>query len=382
MSGSDMELPQQAINSLIQRTTESSSDGEGHQLPNPQTLFANSLLQQFVPNNPLLSPPAGHTLTSSVSDGLSPSKSLNTSSASAVSSCQNSSVTSASKSATVDANSQSAKVDASADGVSVKRGRGRPKRGARGRKHKVEEALKGLERGGEKNMQDFCVGPNVSPDSGIQNSPDHVSSPEPSLSPNIRLKHPPQTKDDSKKTTPPNIPEAKVQNRRQASQERYSKRIVSQEKQAKNSSQERVEVKEEVQEKPASRTRTQELQSSRNSSQEKHQSTRTSSQEKSSRTVQEKHSSRNSSQEKHTSSSSRNSSQEKSVNKLSVTSNQFDRVLYANADRVLYPPRRKVGRPPVRRPGRPPKHKVDNTEQKGQEKPVPSFKGKLLCFFY
>ncbi|CAH1134905.1 unnamed protein product [Ceutorhynchus assimilis] len=253
MSGSDMELPQQAINSLIQRTTESSSDGEGHQLPNPQTLFANSLLQQFVPSNPLLSPPTDHTLTS---DSVSPSKTSN-------------------KPENI------AKTEI--DEPIVKRGRGRPKR--------LTTRSKKQERSNERNIQEFCGLPNVSPDSGIQNSPDHVSSPEPSLSPNIRHK---ETKN-------------------KISQERYSKRIMAKEKQT---------------------------------------------------------------HKKGSESSSRTSSQEKvPITKQPITSNQFDRVLYANADRVLYPPRRKVGRPPVnKRPGRPPKN---NVEAKVQEKPILVQKNKI-----
>jgi hypothetical protein len=57
MSGSDMELPQQAVNALIQRTTESSSESESHAPPNPSTLYANSLLQQFVAQTQLLNAP-------------------------------------------------------------------------------------------------------------------------------------------------------------------------------------------------------------------------------------------------------------------------------------------------------------------------------------
>lgn len=149
MSGSDMELPQQAINSLIQRTTESSSDGEGHQLPNPQTLFANSLLQQFVPNNPLVSPHLG------VSIGESPSAGANSSGAATAHLMS-------SKSSENPCPASSSEV--SADAPSVKRGRGRPRRENGARKHK-EDVLKTM-RAGEKRLQDFCGGPNVSPDSG------------------------------------------------------------------------------------------------------------------------------------------------------------------------------------------------------------------------
>ncbi|KAF7278447.1 hypothetical protein GWI33_008409 [Rhynchophorus ferrugineus] len=166
MSGSDMELPQQAINSLIQRTTESSSDGEGHQLPNPQTLFANSLLQQFVASNPLLTTPTAANLNALL--------------------------------AMVFRTHHRQK----------RRGRpGRPKKGAgRGRqKEKIEdEVAKVMDNRNSKHVQDFCGGPNVSPDSGIQNSPDHVSSPEPFLTPNIKPKSASvsPSKDDIKKKSP------------------------------------------------------------------------------------------------------------------------------------------------------------------------------------
>ncbi|RZC36921.1 histone-lysine N-methyltransferase ash1 [Asbolus verrucosus] len=61
MSGSDMELPQQAVNALIQRTTESSSESESHAPPNPSTLYANNSGIQNSPDHvsspePTLSP--------------------------------------------------------------------------------------------------------------------------------------------------------------------------------------------------------------------------------------------------------------------------------------------------------------------------------------
>lgn len=55
----------------------------------------------------------------------------------------------------------------------------------------------------------------------------------------------------------------------------------------------------------------------------------------------------------------------KEQQKTAVSSNRFDRLLYASTDRVLYPPRRK-GRPPLKTakgPGRPPKHKVNESEK-------------------
>ncbi|XP_050293205.1 histone-lysine N-methyltransferase ash1 [Anthonomus grandis grandis] len=412
ISDSDMELPQQAINSLIQRTTESSSDGEGHQLPNPQTLFANRLLQQFVPTESLVNAADGEThepLPTSVSESLnSPS---NTSTVSMANS-QNNSVASGSKTQTSE-DIQGSSFDSGHVDVAVKRGRGRPKRGVtRGIKPKCEE------RSGEKSVPEFCGGPNVSPDSGIQNSPDHVSSPEPSIS--MRLKSA-FRKDDSQKSS-----EAKMSSKTESSKrvysslrsvERFSKRIVAQEKQGDNvdnleqkktggtttRSQDSNTTKplkktslnasENITKfKPSTNT---DKYSTRRSSREKQQSdsSRTSSQEKikevpgktvdrAKRECQKKLAEPEKSQQsikKPKSDSSRNSSQEKVkqvLNKPPVTSNQFDRVLYANADRVLYPPRRKVGRPAsVRKPGRPPRHKSENLDGKVQEK-VPNCKGK------
>ncbi|XP_060525871.1 histone-lysine N-methyltransferase ash1 isoform X2 [Cylas formicarius] len=248
MSGSDMELPQQAIKSLIERTTESSSDGEGHQLPNPQTLFANRILQQFVAETQVVANPCQSTAGNS--EGAK---------------CQGVAPSTVSAKESICDNSQGSKAEAGSD--HPKRKRGRPKKGAKEAESKVAEVR----------SQDFCTNPNVSPDSGIQNSPDHVSSPEPSLSPHIRQKAT-QNKDEK---------------RRKPSAEN----------------------------KASDRSRTL-----------KHQK-----------------------------------QQDKTkMGKLSVTSNQFDRVLYANADKVLYPPRRKVGRPPMRKgPGRPPKNKTESAEAKG-----------------
>ncbi|XP_066246011.1 histone-lysine N-methyltransferase ash1 isoform X2 [Euwallacea similis] len=344
LSGSDMELPQQAINSLIQRTTESSSDGEGHQLPNPQTLFANSLLQQFVPNNPLLSP-LGDTVTSSINDSLSPPKSLNGSSGSG-SSCQNSVVQSGIKNG--DSLNEVLKPDIS----SMKRGRGRPKRVSRDRKLKSDERLRGLEGPVDKTMQDFCGAPNVSPDSGIQNSPEHSTSPEPPLSPNLRLRH---SKEDVKRdsATRATKMERTCWN---PLRERHSERILSQDKHNKTVS---------LIERTSRRNRPQQLcSSSRNSSQDNSDSSKTLSSRKLAQ-IKEYSSSRNSSRDKL---SSRNSSVDKvkeTVSKHPVTSNQFDRLLYGKGDRVLYPPRRKAGRPVnVRKPGRPPKSKAEAVDVK------------------
>uniref|UniRef100_A0A6P7FLR0 Histone-lysine N-methyltransferase ash1 n=1 Tax=Diabrotica virgifera virgifera TaxID=50390 RepID=A0A6P7FLR0_DIAVI len=155
MSGSDMELPQQAVNALIQRTTESSSEGESHAPPNPNSLYANSLLQQFVAQTQMLNAPCPTipAVNENIKPAVLPATTLDT---------------------------QSAKPD-----VEKKR-RGRPK--------KAEKEAVSSEK-----PQEYCTNPNVSPDSGIQNSPDHVSSPEPSLSPSIKQKSAVCPKEDTKK---------------------------------------------------------------------------------------------------------------------------------------------------------------------------------------
>lgn len=222
MSGSDMELPQQAVNALIQRTTESSSESESHAPPNPSTLYANSLLQQFVAQTQIMAPVA-------ISDA---------------------------KPLTSDVQTVS-----NGDVDTVKRKRGRPRKNEK-KTHQIKK-------------NEYCGDPNVSPDSGIQNSPDHVSSPEPGAKPQVQDKC-----------------EVKVNNK---------------------------------------------------------------------------------------------------TNKLSVTSNRFDRLLYGNTDRVLYPPRRKAGRPPLTKkgPGRPPKktqiteqqavkpEKADVTKKKTENRPVLATKNKF-----
>lgn len=267
MSGSDMELPQQAVNALIQRTTESSSEGETHAPPNPSSLYANSLLQQFVVQTQMLNAPCPPI--PSVSDSLkAPQLPLNN----------------------VDAQGGKTENDG------VKRRRGRPKKGDKDNKNAEKS-------------QEYCANPNVSPDSGIQNSPDHVSSPEPTLSPNIKQKTA-LPKEDTKKVEKPVLKSA-------------------------NKS-----------EKPVTKTTT---------------------------TVK-------------TVLNSANVNKTKEINKIPVTANRFDRVLYANADRVLYPPRRKPGRPAAIRkgPGRPPKHRPIAAEppetkptEKSAEKPPRMPKTKL-----
>lgn len=239
MSGSDMELPQQAINSLIQRTTESSSDGEGHQLPNPQTLFANSLLQPFVPaNNPLLtSPTATQPLNEATTDS---STILQTKQSNGTNSTSNNSLSSSNVpniSSKVLSDDAQSKTDGSVvGGVKKRRGRpARPKKGAgRGRlKEKTEDEGEKVSDGGgsQKNVQDFCGGPNVSPDSGIQNSPDHVSSPEPCFSPNIKPRSSTQTKEELKKKSTSHSPETKPQTKTSKSEaSTHSSRQTSQEK--------------------------------------------------------------------------------------------------------------------------------------------------------
>ncbi|KAJ8946563.1 hypothetical protein NQ318_008293 [Aromia moschata] len=244
MSGSDMELPQQAVNALIQRTTESSSEGETHAPPNPSSLYANSLLQQFVAQTQMLNAPCPPI--PSVSDNLKPSVLP-----------------------TTNVESQNGKSETE----KVKKRRGRPK--------KEDKEPKSTEK-----SQEYCANPNVSPDSGIQNSPDHVSSPEPAPSPNVKQKTA-AAKEESKKRDKPVKANSKTE--KPVSKNTVSVRAVS---------------------------------------------------------------------------NSANTNKSKEINKIPVTANRFDRVLYANADRVLYPPRRKPGRPAATRkgPGRPPKNKPVVTE--------------------
>lgn len=249
-SGSDMELPQQAVNALIQRTTESSSESESHAPPNPSTLYANSLLKQFVTQTQLLNAPCAMLPDGNVNVQNQNSESVNSH-------------------------------ERVSNGISskdnMKRKRGRPKKGNLHSKRKQSSII-------SKPATGRCcsVNPNVSPDSGIQNSPDHTSSPEPCPSPNTKAKH---------------VRDTDI------------KRTVQTEK---------------------------------------------SSLPKSKQSLNNKCSSTG---------SIGLTGKLKEQNKLPVTSNRFDRLLYANADRVLYPPRRKAGRPPITRkgPGRPPKHK--NIEQ-------------------
>lgn len=241
MSGSDMELPQQAVNALIQRTTESSSESESHAPPNPSTLYANSLLQQFVAQTQMLNAPCPAIPPGS--DGI---KTL------PINNCENH----------TNNNNNNNTNNNNTDGNIVKRKRGRPKKNIKTQNDNKTQS--------KPMNNDYCGDPNVSPDSGIQNSPDHVSSPEPTLTLNSKLKN---NKIESKKVT-------KTDNK-------------------------------------CDKTKS------------------------------------------------------KQLNKLSVTSNRFDRLLYGNTDRVLYPPRRKVGRPPLikKGPGRPPKYKSLHSETESKLKP-------------
>nr|CAI5842004.1 unnamed protein product [Callosobruchus analis] len=152
--GSDMELPQQAVNALIQRTTESSSEGETHAPPPPSSLYANSLLQQFVAQTQMLNAPCPPI---PVSEALKPPMMPST-------------------------NAEPQNKKTVEEGA--KKRRGRPKKDL-----KTDKA------------QEYCTNPNVSPDSGIQNSPDHVSSPEPTMSPNVNQKKP--QKEEAKKVEKP-----------------------------------------------------------------------------------------------------------------------------------------------------------------------------------
>nr|CAI5834418.1 unnamed protein product [Callosobruchus analis] len=125
--------------------------------------------------------------------------------------------------------------------------------------------------------QEYCTNPNVSPDSGIQNSPDHVSSPEPTMSPNVNQKKP--QKEEAKKVEKP-----------------VAKNLRNDKSTSNNNKNNKATVL-----KPAPTNN-----------------------KVPATTVNNKVSANN--------------------NKLAVTANRFDRMLYANADKVLYPPRRKGGR--------------------------------------
>lgn len=249
-----MELPQQAVNALIQRTTESSSESESHPPPNPSTLYANSLLKQFVAQTQMLNAPSA-TLPNSDANGSNQNSENNNGSGQKV-------------------------LNGASSKDNVKRKRGRPKKT---NPHSNKKESNNVAKPTTSGL--YSVNPNVSPDSGIQNSPDHASSPEPCPSPNSK----PKNQSETKKPV-------------QSDKLKSSK-----------------ETRQPLNNKCAANGLTNKL---------------------------------------------------KEQNKLPMTSNRFDRLLYANADRVLYPPRRKVGRPPINRkgPGRPPKHKVE--QPKSNEKPT------------
>lgn len=255
-SGSDMELPQQAVNALIQRTTESSSESESR--ANPGALYANSLLQQFVAQTQMLNAPSA--APPATSDG-----------------------------AREQPNEQVSAVGKDA----VKRKRGRPKK-TKARRNAAGASEQKAPPVGKQG--DFCGNPNVSPDSGIQNSPEHVSSPEPN--PSVSLKTKPTRESDTKKSSTNSKPNPNPI--------KTTPKPTNPAPKPPNSTEQSPKPKEQQQQ-----------------------------------------------------------------SKLPVTSNRFDRLLYANADRVLYPPRRKAGRPPINRkgPGRPPKHRQSAiVDQKPQAK--------------
>lgn len=157
-SGSDMELPTQLVNAAIQRVTESSSETES-----PPATYASTLLQQFVQQQQLLTNPP--------------------------SSASNNDATEQSNTANLaDTNDHKNEI--------VKRKRGRP------RKNATKDTTEDKTQNCNNNIlnAEYCGEANVSPDSGIQNSPDHPSSPEPT-SPQVKeIKKPEQKKTDSKST--------------------------------------------------------------------------------------------------------------------------------------------------------------------------------------
>ncbi|XP_045466050.1 histone-lysine N-methyltransferase ash1 [Harmonia axyridis] len=164
MSDSDMELPHQAVNALIQRTTESSSESE-NELPNPPALYANSLLQQFEVQTQMLS-----TQVATCNGKKTPVQ------------CKN------------ETNHKSDEHPIAPE--KIKKRRGRPKKTSDSKFNTLKTA--------KNHNNSYSLNPNVSPDSGIQNSPDHISSPEPTLLRNSVYKE--EAKDKSiteKKKIPP-----------------------------------------------------------------------------------------------------------------------------------------------------------------------------------
>lgn len=270
-SGSDMELPTQLVNAAIQRVTESSSETDSQ-----PAIYASTLLQQFVQQTQLLN---NTPLTGTGGTG-----------SSALCSTDN-----PERQSSTNANSQadSQTANDSTKSETVKRKRGRPRKNVS--KKSSDSTVLGTD-----NTQlpcnsnllngEYCGEPNVSPDSGIQNSPDHLSSPEPSPSPNVKTKS--DQPDCGKSRSSIN---GKLKSKVHRSHVENGSKFNGNKSSSKSNKNEVF----------------------------------------SSKVVQKQ--------------------------KISVTCNNLDRVLYANADRVLYPPRRKVGRPAtksgVRKPGRPPKHR-------------------------
>ncbi|GLV31179.1 absent small or homeotic discs 1 [Carabus blaptoides fortunei] len=271
-SGSDMELPTQLVNAAIQRVTESSSETESQ-----PAIYASTLLQQFVQQTQLLN---NTPLTGTGGSG-----------SSALCSTDN-----VDRQSSTNANSQadSQTANDSAKSETVKRKRGRP------RKNLSKKSCDSTVLVGADNTQsvcnsnllngEYCGEPNVSPDSGIQNSPDHLSSPEPSPSPNVKTRSDQQDCGKSRSSI-----NGKLKSKVHRSHTENGSKLNGNKTSSKSNKNEVFKSK----------------------------------------VVQKQ--------------------------KISVTCNNLDRVLYANADRVLYPPRRKVGRPAtksgVRKPGRPPKHR-------------------------
>ncbi|KAF5285438.1 hypothetical protein FQA39_LY16692 [Lamprigera yunnana] len=173
-SGSDMELPQQAVNALIQRTTESSSESESRLPLNPNTLYANSLLQQFVAQTQMLNVPNSVQLHSK-------------------------------ENITVPVRPMSEHTTVTVDAENTKRKRGRP------RKTNVSKVQNNCKTDSTKTVLnlEYCGNPNVSPDSGIQNCSDHVSSPEPSPIPNLKVKQEEEQIQLNKQTESKPIPKTK-----------------------------------------------------------------------------------------------------------------------------------------------------------------------------
>ncbi|XP_044735894.1 histone-lysine N-methyltransferase ash1 isoform X2 [Chrysoperla carnea] len=176
-SDSDMELSPQYVNAAIQRATEIASDTETCPSTQPM-LYANSLLQQFEAQTQMLSTPTQNPQLKEIG-----------------SSCP-----------IVPPSSKEDKTDSSSTVIdyNTKRKRGRPRKlikqettetiiskptnTSQERKPSTKIITETETGSTHSNVQEYTTEPNVSPDSGIQESPEHASSPPPSPIPSKSIK--------------------------------------------------------------------------------------------------------------------------------------------------------------------------------------------------